>query len=106
MNTKRGEAFLAPRRGLSCIKKGMFLNVKGRSLECRRACTGLERDKKVYKFGACEKRGQCDAADRKDWEQLARYRGEDSRTMRSIWQERLMKQARQRGEDSKTGRSR
>jgi len=43
MNTKRGEAFLAPRRGLSCIKKGMFSDVEGHVLECRKAWTGLER---------------------------------------------------------------
>ena len=62
--------------------KGMFLSVEGRGQDWRGT-------KKVYTFGACEKRGQCDAADRKDWEQLARYCGEGSRTMRSIWQERL-----------------
>jgi len=49
--------------------------------------------------------GQCGAADRKDWEHLARQRGEDSRTMRSSWQERLMKTARYRGENSRTEQS-
>ena len=44
MSMERGEAFLAPRRGLSCIKKGMFSNVEGHVLECRRAWAGLERD--------------------------------------------------------------
>ena len=56
--------------------KGLSLNVEGRGQDRRGT-------KKVYKFGACEKRGQCDAADRKDWEQLARYRGENSRTEQS-----------------------
>ena len=79
--------------------KGMFLSVERRRQDWR----GM---KKVYKFGACEKRGQCDAADRKDWEQLARYRGEDSRTEQSSWQDSVAKPARYRGEDSKTGRSR
>ena len=40
MNTERGDAFLAPRRGLSSIKKGMFSDVEGHVLECRKACTG------------------------------------------------------------------
>ena len=56
--------------------KGLSLNVGGRGQDWRET-------KNVYTFGACEKRGQCDAADRKDWEQLARYRGEDSRTEQS-----------------------
>ena len=78
--------------------KGMFLSVERRRQDWRGT-------KNVYTFGANEKRGQCDAADRKDWEQLARYRGEDSRTMRSIWQERLGQPARLRGEDSRTEQS-
>ena len=56
--------------------KGMFLSVERHGQDRRGA-------KKVYTFGACEKRGQCDACCRKDWEQLARYRGEDSRTEQS-----------------------
>jgi len=44
MKTKVGDAFLASRRALSSIKKGMFSNVEGHVLECRRAWAGLERD--------------------------------------------------------------
>lgn len=44
MKTKVENAFLAPRRGFSCIKKGMFSDVEGHVLECRKAWTGLERD--------------------------------------------------------------
>lgn len=46
MNTERKHAFLASRRGFSCIKKGMFLDVEGPFLERRRAWAGLERDEK------------------------------------------------------------
>jgi len=43
MKTERGDAFLAPRRGFSCIKKGMFSDVEGHVLEWIKAWTGLER---------------------------------------------------------------
>ena len=56
--------------------KGMFLSVERRRQDWRGT-------KNVYTFGANEKRGQCGAVDRKDWEQLARYCGEDSRTEQS-----------------------
>lgn len=46
MSMERGDAFLAPRRGFSCIKKGMFSNVEGPFLERRRAWAGLERGEK------------------------------------------------------------
>ena len=39
--------------------KGLSLNVEGRGQDWREV-------KNVYMFGACEERGQCDAADRKD----------------------------------------
>ena len=39
--------------------KGLSLNVEGRGQDWRET-------KNVYTFGACGKRGQCDAADRKD----------------------------------------
>ena len=46
MSTERRDAFLASRRGFSCIKKGMFSDVEGPFLERRRAWAGLERDEK------------------------------------------------------------
>lgn len=53
------EAFLASRRACSRMLKGLSLNVEGRGQDWREV-------KNVYMFGACEERGQCDAADRKD----------------------------------------
>ena len=48
MSTERRDAFLASRRGFSCIKKGMFSDVEGHVLECRKAWAGLERDEKIF----------------------------------------------------------
>ena len=41
--------------------KGMFLSVERRRQDRRET-------KNVYTFGACEKRGQCDACCRKGWD--------------------------------------
>lgn len=46
MSIEREDAFLASRRGFFCIKKGMFSDVEGPSLERRRAWAGLERGEK------------------------------------------------------------
>ena len=78
------EPFQASRRACSRMLKGLSLNVEGRGQDWR----GM---KKVYKFRACEKRGQCDACGRKE---------------RISWQDSVAKKARQRGKDGWTGRSR
>ena len=86
--------------------KGMFLSVERRRQDRRGA-------KNVYTFGACEKRGQQDACGRKDWDswqdtvaKIARQRGKDGRTERSNRLKRLRQLARYRGEDSRKVRSR
>ena len=75
MKAERGDAFLASRRGFSCIKKGMFSDVEGPFLERRRAWAGLERGEKcLHVRGVWQTR----KAGRR-WEEGWGKNGEDNR---------------------------
>lgn len=75
------EPFLASRRACSRMLKGMFLSVERRRQDRRET-------KNVYTFGACEKRGQCDACCRKGWDS---------------WQDTVAKIVGKGGADSRKG---
>lgn len=66
MSMEREHACLASRRGFSCTKKGMFSDVEGHVLECRKAWAGLERGEKCLQVWGM-------------WEARTAWRGREER---------------------------